>query len=294
MPPWTKVGLPAALVWLFISGLFFYWYGVADRYSIFLYGHLGLSPFDELTRSRYWMSGLVASGAVLVIYTSLNWLVGQLARVFNLVYHPAAWWRVWLGCALPVGASVLSLTLTLNHPTLWLSDASLCALITLLGLGLALMPGARAAERPGELGWLALTGCGLMPGLLLFRIIEQPDQHLIAADTAYAIALGSTLAGAVWLIIAAWAQRHWGHLPVKAGPLLASGLSLSYLLLPLAHHLFLTPPEYRYITAAGNFFAASWVFQLLSLAIALGLALSASRIRYPTSHPEANPKENEL
>ena len=80
----------AALGWaipiaLFVLGLFYYWFAIADRYAIFLYGHTATGipltqPFDEMTSSRYWMCGLVASGLVTLIYTALNWALGRAVR----------------------------------------------------------------------------------------------------------------------------------------------------------------------------------------------------------------------
>ena len=86
---------------LFVLGLFYYWFAVADRYAIFLYGHRtpGIplaQPFDAMTRSRYWMAGLVAAGAVMVIYTAFNWILGRLAIRRGQNYRPPAWWRVWV------------------------------------------------------------------------------------------------------------------------------------------------------------------------------------------------------
>ncbi len=68
--------LYAAPVSSFVLGLFYYGFGVADRYAVFLYDHLGAGPFHGRTVNRYWMSGLVASGAELVLYAIANWLGG--------------------------------------------------------------------------------------------------------------------------------------------------------------------------------------------------------------------------
>ena len=67
----------AVFISIFVLGVFYYWYGIANRYSIFLYAHtavgiLQAQPFDEMTSSRYWMSGLVAAGAVMLAHTAAN------------------------------------------------------------------------------------------------------------------------------------------------------------------------------------------------------------------------------
>jgi hypothetical protein len=53
-------------------------------------------------------------------------------------------------------------------------------------------------------------------------------------------------------------------------------LALSYLLLPLIHHLLATPPGYRYISTASNFFAFNLFVQAFAVAVAAGLAAGAT------------------
>ena len=97
---WGPALAAAVPISLFVLGLFYHWFAVADRYAIFLYGHSApgiplAQPFDAMTRSRYWMAGLVAAGAVMVIYTAFNWTLGRLAIRRGQNYRPPAWWRVW-------------------------------------------------------------------------------------------------------------------------------------------------------------------------------------------------------
>ncbi len=85
--------MAAALIDLFVLGLFYYWFAVADRCAVLLYGHIaagirGAQPFDEMTRGRYWMAGLVAAGAVTVLYTAANWAWGRLAAARRREYDP--------------------------------------------------------------------------------------------------------------------------------------------------------------------------------------------------------------
>ena len=58
---WRRAALHALPIAVFVLGLYGYWFGIADRYAVFLYEHLGATPFDAVTRSRYWMAGLVAA-----------------------------------------------------------------------------------------------------------------------------------------------------------------------------------------------------------------------------------------
>jgi len=275
----------AAPISLFLLGLFYYWFAVADRYAVFLYGHATVGiplarPFDEMTSSRYWMSGLVAAGAVAVFYTALNWALGRIAAGFKHDYDPPEWWAVWTLCAVPLIVGIPAMTMTLNSPTLPPGLAGACAVATLAGLALALMPCAWAARRPRDLLWLAFDGVGLMPALLLLRAVELPGRGVsVSVATARVFAVGGILAGIVWLGMMT-VLRTWRHTPLPgAGLLLVAGLSETYLLLPLAHHLLATPPAYRYISTASNFFAFNFGLQIFAFGVATGLAVAAAWLR---------------
>jgi hypothetical protein len=277
---WLSALCHALPISLFVLGLFYYWFAVADRYAVFLYGHLGATPFDQVTSSRYWMAGLVASGALLVFYTAVNWLLGRLAILRHQTCRPPAWWRVWLVCVAPLTVGIPLITTTCNWPTLPPSLALACTVATLLGLALATWPGSRAALHPAELTWLAFDGVGLIPSLLLLLAIEVPrTSGIISVGTAWSIAIGSTIGGLTWLLIMTGLRR-WRRKPVpSAGTLLVAGLCWGYLLLPLAHHLLATPPGYRYITAASNFFAFNVGIQLLAWSATVALAIGITHWR---------------
>jgi hypothetical protein len=261
-----------------VLALFYRWFAVADRYAIFLYGHLGATPFDRVTSSRYWMAGPVASGMVMLAYVPANWAAGRVARLSQRPYAPPPWWRVWALCAPALIVGIPLITTRVNAPTLPFDHAAASAAAALVGLALALMPGALAARRPADLFWTALHGLGLMPALLLVRTLELPSQGLIRPAIAYAAALGGTLAGAIWLALVA-AVRTWRRRPSPpAAAIFAAGLGVSYLLLPVVHHVLATPPGYRYISTSSNFFADHFALQLLALSIAGLLALGVTRL----------------
>jgi hypothetical protein len=152
--------LEAALISLFMLTLFYYWFGVADRYAIFLYGHIATGipltePFDALTSTRYWMAGLLAAGITLVFYTAVNWVGGRLAARRGASFGTPPWWWVWALCALPLAVGIPAITMTVNAPTLPLSLAAACAAAALAGLAVALIArsvGGRATRRPDLAG----------------------------------------------------------------------------------------------------------------------------------------------
>jgi hypothetical protein len=68
---WRVELLFALPIVAWVTYLFYTWFAVRDRYFIFLYFHdmgagFDTTPFGRVTASRYWMSGLVAAGAVWV------------------------------------------------------------------------------------------------------------------------------------------------------------------------------------------------------------------------------------
>ncbi len=282
---WRRPLAHAAAVSVFILGLFYYWFGVANRYVLFLYGHTAdnvamTQPFDSHTASRHWMAGLVAAGLVLALYTAANWLAERVAARRNRSYAPPAWWRVWLLCVPLLGVGIPLIVMTVNTPTLPPGLAAACAAAALLGLALALMPGRMAAERPGDLLWLAADGLGLVPPLLLLRVVELPGRGLsVAPATVWAVAIGGTVLGVAWLALMSLLRRRRGKKSPGPGALLAAGLALSFLLVPLLHYLLGGPRGYRYISNADNFFARSLALNVLSLAAAVGLAWLVTVVR---------------
>ena len=282
---WRPARIAAALISLFVLGLFYHWFAVADRYAIFLYGHSApgiplAQPFDAMTRSRYWMAGLVAAGAVMVIYTTFNGTLGRLAIRRGKNYRPPVWFRVWALCALPVIVGIPAITMTRNTPTLPLGLAAACVIATLASLALALLPGEWAARRPFDLIWLAFDGMGLMPILLLLRAVELPGRGVsVTMSLAILLAVGGLFTGIAWLGIMTGLRTSRRRPSPGAAALLASGICLSYLLLPLVHHLLATPPEWRYISTASNFFAFSPILQLAAFAVTAGVAVVVTRLR---------------
>lgn len=289
---WKSVLLHAVLISSLILGLFYYWFAVANRYVIFLYGHLGATPFDEMTRGRYWMAGLVASGIVMGIYATANVVLGRIADLTHRGYSPPSWWQVWAVCAVPLATGIFIITMTLNQPTLPFPLATACVASTLIGLALALAPSSLAARRPAALLWLSLDGLGLVPILMLLRAVELPGKGLASPLVAYSVALGSIFVGLIWLAIMTGLRAWRGKSPPSAWAIFIAGLCLSYLLLPLIHYLLATP-RYHYITASSNLFASSVSLQLGTFTIAAILAFGITRWRSRIRIPQKKRRQRE-
>ncbi len=281
-PSWRAALTHAAMVSSLVLALFYYWFGVADRYAIFLYNHFGAGPFDPRTISRYWMSGLVASGAVLVVYTYGNWLWGRVQGIRGRRYGPPGGWRVWLLSLPLVVPGVLWITMHLNWPVLPLPLAAACAAATMASLFLALLPARMATGHPGWFLWLTGAGAGLVPALLLLRVVERLPRGGEAVLHAR-VAVAATLVGAIWTLALAGVYARLCRMVWRASHLIVSGLCPSYLLLPLVHYLLLTPPGFHYISVADNFFASTLPGQALGFAAAIGLAWGAVALQYRVS-----------
>ena len=266
------------IVLLFLA-LYTYWFAIADRYAIFLYQHLGAGPFDTITSSRYWMTGLVAAGATMVLLVLFNWFAGRVGDRRGNHYCPPPWWRIWLLAAPALALGIPFITMTQNQPTLPPTLALQCTLVALIGLALALMPDAMAANQISELAWLTLFGLGFVPALLLLRVVELPARGFVETRLAAVALVTSLLAPLLWLGLLSWLRARRGKPAFSASGLFIAGLVLSYLLLPLYHYLFMVPSEYRYISAATNFFAYTPWVQLASLLLAILLASGFAKLQ---------------
>ena len=278
--PAAAIGLSSAAA---VLALIYYWFGVVDRYVVFLYGHVDgpgdtpALPFDAVTRSRYWMSGLVAAGVVSVAYVALMIVAGTLARRRGRQLEPAPWWRAWLWSAGPLAVGVPWITMTQNQPTLPPDAALAVTGAALAALALALLPGSLAAVAPRELSWLAAYGLALLPTLALWRAIELPARGILDPPMAWTIALVSVLLSAVLLaLLRGWRHRRQRR-DLHAGAVLMAGIWWLALFAPLAHHVVFAPKIYRYITSAENVLGFHPVTPLTALALAGLLAWLATR-----------------
>ncbi|MBN1877293.1 MAG: hypothetical protein JXA33_23925 [Anaerolineae bacterium] len=261
---WTGALPYAILACAIILSLMYFWFAVADRYTVFLYYHdMGpyypdTSPFSRVTISRYWMTGLVASGAVMVLTTGLTWLLGRLMKG----YHVPTWWRVWIVATLLLMIGIPWITMTVNWPTLPLRHAAQVTMVTILGLAFALLPLQLAAERPRYLIGLSLDGSALTLFLLYAVKAELVPRWLSDGRMEWIrMCAAVCLSGAVGLLLLT-GLRTWRRLPVPSiQETIVASFCIAYLLMPLAHYIIGTN-GYFYLSDSDNFFAQSWLLQL--------------------------------
>jgi hypothetical protein len=162
--------------------------------------------------------------------------------------------------------------MSVNRPVMSPENAVQITVAALLGLLLAFTPGRMAAKRPGELLILAIAGVGLM-FLMLTGSGLQGAFRLLQGGRVWGLVLvaGALIVGIVFLIVSAglyfWRQK---QLPASSAVFVA-GLIVSYLVMPLVHHLSVGLFEgYFYISSSSNFFANSIPWQLVVWGLAAG------------------------
>ena len=269
--------LPSAVL---LIGLYYYWFAIADRYTIFLYYHemgplvADTSPFSRVTASRYWMTGLVAAGLLMVLYVGANLALGRL----KAIYRAPDWWRVWLLTAVPLAVGLILITTTQNQPSLTLNLALDTTAVALLGLALAYIPGRTAAEDPLELLLLTVDGMGLMFLMLTLISAGRIRGWLERGSTLFVIMFLLALAISLIILALNTVIRVWRRRPGRWQSVFIAGLCVSYLLMPLIHYLGFTD-GYFYITDTDNFFARNLLLQTAAWLAALLLAYGSTRLR---------------
>jgi hypothetical protein len=278
---WHSIFWHALPISAFVLAIYYYWFGIADRYIVFLYYHnMGslapdTSPFGPITSSRYWMAGLVCGGMVLVLYTGATWVLGRVWRT----YEPPAWWRVWMTAAAPLVVGIPLITMLANAPTLPLPHAARTTLAAIIGVGLAALPARMAARRPWDLALLSWDGLA-MSGVIQGVSLLERGLAMTGRMHAWALfVLGVSIVGTVVLLLIMTWLRRWRNWTVPSCvELIVAGLCIAYLVWPLVHHLGFTD-GYYYITNMDNFFSRQWGFQLLAWAVAGGIAVVVTRWR---------------
>lgn len=292
---WQTEVLFAVPIVALVIYLFYTWFAVLNRYLIFLYFYnqgpgYDTSPFGWVTVSRYWMSGLVAGGAVMVPYLTANFMLGRLKKD----YRAPVWWRLWVLCAVPLGIFIPAIVMTVNDPVLPLRYAAQVTIVALLGLALAVRLGEIAASHPAEAILLSIDGFALACLLMALRALEWHPRYLVQGASGAVYRFRATLAVGIGLIIVMTLLYFlWRRAAIPpAGLWLAAGANIYYLFLPIYHYLFWctdtgswTDPDYfSYIPDADNYFTRSAPLQIgIWIAVVL-VVISLTRLRLRLRH----------
>jgi hypothetical protein len=287
---WLRAAFHGVPVASFVLALYVYWFGFANRHIVFLYYHpmgpriLDTSPFSRVTSSRYWMAGLVASGALLALDSGISWALRRLSPG----YVAPAWWQVWMIAGGLLTLGIPAITMTVGSPALPPLEAAKTTGSAIAGIGLACASGAWAAGRPRELLWLTLDGLSVMLVILVGSVFYFP---LTRAGLSHGQAVGALplagLVAAALSLAALTGLRRWRRVAhSSARSIFASGLVLAYLLMPLLHHVAFTD-GYYYVTSSDNFFYQPWGRQAAGWFLAAALAVGTKRVRARIGDPRA-------
>ncbi|SHI86544.1 hypothetical protein SAMN05444280_10746 [Tangfeifania diversioriginum] len=260
-PDLFKVAVYALPPCIIILSLFYYWFVIADRYEVFLYFHNmaprvpDTSPFSFVTASRYWMSGLVACGFVLLIYFPVSFILSRAKNNFT----PPALKHVLLFSFPVLTAGTLIITMTLNHPVLPFLHALKVLLATLLGLAVVLKTVELAGEKMLKILLYGIDGVALALIMIMsstlasnFHFLSPPQLtiFLIICALCFGI-LGFTSIFYVWKNIKSVSKE-----------IIITAFTIGYPFGTVFHYLVGTNGHY-YITNSDNFFTRNFLIQLL-------------------------------
>lgn len=254
----TVYALPACLI---ILSLFYYWFVVADRNNAFLYYHdMGTrvpdtSPFSFVTASRYWMSGLVASGFVLLIYFPLNLILFRTKKN----YSPPDLKKVLLFSFPVITAGVPIITMTMNEPVLPFSQAVKVAIATLAGLAVVLKSAELARDRIFELILYGADGFAMGLAMLITTGWISNIDHL----PAWRITIFLTVYVICFTILAITSVLYvWKKIESFPAKIFVFSLAIAYPFGAVFHYLAGTDGHY-YISNSDNFFMRNMWIQMM-------------------------------
>jgi len=251
--------------------VYVYLFGFADRRIVFLYEHLGFGPFDRITLGRYWMTGLVLSGFLTILYLTL-----QLITVF-LKRRKFNWKLIVKYSLIPLFAGVLIIMMTNGNPKMPLIVAGSSALALIAGTAIGFSFTDDLISDFSLTLRSAIVGMGLVPFLMFFKALELPGKGILTVKVSVIIAAISLIAGIIWLFSS---YTIFGENKPNKLIVLKSTLAATYVALPLIHLLFATPKGIKYISSSDNFFADNLILRFLTWGLLVIMVYKVDKIAY--------------
>lgn len=254
----------SAFISALILGVYFLWFIFLDRRYIFLYGHRHSTPFDFGTASRYWMTALVTGGIVLIAYTIVNLII----KKFRHNYQLPDWKAVWKYSCLILTLPILIFLLFIGKPiipillSLWILSALLSA------LALALYASNFIVNNFRKSIWAFFDGLALMPILQLLPLSIEYGLRKSNPSILVIAPVVLILVGLFWFWIMTFFYKRFKQSYTSSINIYLSGLTFSYLLLPLLHYLGSRPGYIRYVSDSANFFAKGVWLQAATFLVA--------------------------
>jgi len=269
----------AILFTIITLGLYFYLFGYADRKVVFLYEHLGLTPFDKLTVGRYWMAGFVISGFLTILYL--------ITCLIIMVFIKSE--KISLKKIVPIGLfptiiGVVIIVLTVGEPKLTFPIAISTAFSFTIGIAIGFsFIDDLIIDFLSTFIYMVFS-IGLVPILILFRVIELPEKGILSVNIAILIIVISILGGFGWLLIF---YRLFKLNRPKFINVIKGTLLIGYLGIPLLHYLFATPKGIPYITSAENFFAENMILRLSNWILLILILIFADKLTKKRTVPSS-------
>lgn len=270
MKPKTSEIIIAILIILISLGVYTYLFIYADRKVVFLYSHLGSTPFDACTSGRYWMTGFVLSGFLTIFYLIIKLII----KLLSAKDHPR-WKTIVKISFLPLLLGILIITMDVGEPklTFSLSISSAATLIIGLIIGFSIVDDLLNHFKSTK-NYL-IAGLGLVPFLMLFRTLELPDKGILSWGTSITLTIISIVGGLLWLSFARLLTENDKSPLIKV---LTGTLAITYLGFPVLHYLVATPEGIPYITASGNIFAEGMVLRITTWILLILLAFIGEKL----------------
>jgi len=262
--------ITSVLVNLISLGVYIYLFGFAYRKIVFLYEHMGLQPYDHITTGRYWMTGFVLSGFLSILYLS-----ARLILKFGAKPEHISWKSIVILSVIPLTTGVIFITMTLGEPEMPFHIAMSAALALQIGLILGMSVVDDLMMNIKKTMIYLVSGIGLVPFLVLFRVLELPERGIISMNYAIAAVVFLFTGGLIWLYISCKIFKHArpGIIQQIKG-ILASG----YVGLPLLHFLIATPKGIPYITSSDNFFADNLLLRACNWVLLFFIVISINKL----------------
>jgi len=235
------------------------------------------TPFDLFTASRHWMTGLVASGIVLITHTVFNLIVKKL----NRNYHLTEWKSVWKYSCLILSLLLFGILIFTGKPPMPVLLSLWILVILFTGLRLVLYASNFIVTNFRQSIWLFFDGLALSPILTILSPSIAYGLRRSSSQGTYIIILPLVVIGSglFWFWIMTILLKRFRQPYPSLLNVFLSGLTISYLLLPLLHYLESRPGYVRYITNSENFIPNNFYLQILAFLVATGMVWLVGRWR---------------
>ncbi len=251
---------------------YLYAFIIANRNNIFLYEHLGSTPFDQTTTGRYWMFGFVVAGFICVAFFIILTILSILKKRIKI-----DWISVAKYITIPLLISVIIIVTEFGEPRLTYSIAisTSFTLIFALLIGLSFINDLTTK-------WLTtvkhlIIGLGIIPFAIFFRALELPDKGILSMNSAILISTLTFVFGIVWVIIAKWIFRNQ---EISTMLILKAIIVITCIGLPVLHHLMtIVEGHPYYITSSDNIFADNIFLRLANWALIIIVISGINRIK---------------